>query len=370
MAEKFVSIHYNEIALKGKNRGMFEKLLIKNIENTTQIKPERLNGRLTIPGADEKTEKILKITPGIAWFGKSVKLPRDIDTLEKELQTIEGIENAEIEVKRIDKTFQYTSAELKDILNKKFKPKKTGFKIRIEIFPDFFVLTKNIEKGIGGLPVGSAGKVISLFSGGIDSSVVPFELMKRGCSVDLIHVYSLPSIEIAMRSKIKPIIERISMVERVKVYLVPFSIFSLKTVGIGGGYDLIMFKRFLLRLGNEIASRYNYKAIATGDSISQVASQTLTNISAISYGIDLPILRPLSTFNKEEIIALGKKYGVYDLSIQKYRDCCSLVSKHPNTYAKKEKVMELEKSFNMDEIIEESMKNMISMVFFRGEKIS
>ncbi len=354
----FISIHYNEIALKGRNRGRFEGLLIKNIAKRTGFKPEKLNGRLILKEYNQDTINILRLMPGIAWFGKSFTIERDLDVLINTLKNINSIENYDIDIRRIDKSFKYTSLDVKEEILKRIKTYKKGNKIIIEIFDKFFVITKDITEGIGGLPVGSAGKVISLFSGGIDSSIVPIELMKRGCTVDLLHVYASPSIESIIDSKIDKIVKYLSKINPIKLYLIPFSLFSLKTMEVEKGYDLILFKRFLLKLAENIAYKFNYKAIATGDSLSQVASQTLSNISAINYGIDIPILRPLITYNKQEIINKAIRYGTYELSIEKYKDCCSLVAKHPNTNSNINKLKEIEEKVKLNNIIDESIEKM------------
>ncbi len=354
--KNFISIHYGEIALKGGNRSNFEKLLIKNIQRETGVKPIRLDGRLIIESDNGDIKDLLRLTPGVEWIGDSTAIERDLDLLKKKVDEIRGDSDVKIDVKRIDKNYEKDSLWIYEFLSK--GRKKGNRKMRIEVFKDYFLISFNIQDCIGGLPIGSAGKVLSLFSGGIDSSAVPFELMKRGCIVDLVHVFAMPRADEVPKSKVGEIMKAISKINRVRIYAIPFSIFAIETAGVGGGYDLILFKRFLLMLAEKIAVKQNYKAIATGDSLSQVASQTLDNINAISPGINLPVLRPFITSNKIDIINKAKFYGTYEESIKEYRDCCSIVSKNPTTRAHRDKLEEIEKKVDINSIVDKSVREM------------
>lgn len=361
--EKYsLSIHYDEISLKGKLRSKFERMLRENIRYETGSLPSVMSSRLFLDSFDVRTKELVKLTPGVSWIGNAIEIDRDEDALKNVLKGLlsDNPGPVNLEVRRIDKTFGTTSLELKEklakVLGLRFSP--TGYKIRVEIMPKSYIVNHSIERGIGGVPVGSAGRVLSLFSGGIDSAVVPFEMMKRGCIVDLLHVYSVADEEQVLNSKIGELAQKIAPLEPLNLYMVPFHIFSLKTTEINPRYELVLFKRFLIKLAEEICYRYNYKAIASGDALSQVASQTLDNINAISYGVNLPVLRPLVSYNKQEIIGLAKRYRTYDISIRDYKDCCSLVSKNPLTTASAERVKEFEKTLDLNGIIEESISKM------------
>ena len=194
MTTNGIAIHYNEIALKGKNRSKFERMLYDNIERITHKKPERFDGRLILKEANDNDKKAVLLTPGVAWVGDAMIIPRDINALKKAVRRIGVGKQVEYDVKRVDKKFEKTSLDVKSLLQRDagLEPKKGGFKMRIDIMTDSFIISYNIKKGLGGLPIGSAGKVLSLFSGGIDSSIAPIEIMKRGCKVDLLHVYAFP----------------------------------------------------------------------------------------------------------------------------------------------------------------------------------
>ncbi len=359
--EEVITVHYDEIALKGKNRPVFQRKLIDNIVEKMGAKTELRESRLIIHNADAEAYEKLRLTPGVSWYAKGLVMERDYNKLEevlKDLVSMSPERNLNLDVKRADKGFEDTSLELKGRLckNLRIKLDKSARKVRVDIMHDLFIINYDIERGIGGLPVGTAGKVISLFSGGIDSAVAPIEIMKRGAKVDLLHVYALPSHEAALNQKINRLASRIAEVGGLDLYLVPFHVFSMKTIDVDSRYELVLFKRFLLKLADSIARNYGYKAICSGDALSQVASQTLDNINAVSYGIDTPVLRPLIGYNKEEIILKAKRYGTYDISIEDYKDCCSITSRNPATSVKREKLEEIEKKVDMDAIVEKSIE--------------
>ncbi|MGC8698580.1 MAG: tRNA sulfurtransferase [Candidatus Acidifodinimicrobium sp.] len=359
-----ISVHYNEIALKGRNRREFEKLLDKEIYRLFHKRAERLQGRLLLRGLDEKEASRLAMLPGVAWFGKTKIINRDLEKLKKTIKDLYAEYGPmRIDVRRIDKTYDRTSLEVRNYLIKEAGGDENGQRVRVEIFKDSFVINYNISRGLGGLPIDPKNKVLSLFSGGIDSSVVPFELMKRGMSVDLLHVHAFNDPDLALNSKIRGILEKISEINDFRLYLVPFYVFSIKASAAPPRYELVLFKRFLLKLAERLSKEGGYKAIATGDSLSQVASQTLDNLSAESAGIDTLILRPFTTLNKEDIIRLAEKYGTYDLSIQPYKDCCSIVSRHPSTNARAEMIDRLSKEIDLDGIVDESIKQLKVMEF-------
>ncbi len=360
--KKILSVHYDEIALKGKQRGYFQSLLIKNIEKKTGKKPEINQNRLILEDYTADDIKKLELTPGVSWLSEADLIERNEDRLiDLVNEFTAGNSNVNLDVKRVDKTYKKTSVELKEEIAKKLKLRfdKEGRKIKIEIMPDFFIINYNIKRGISGMPTGSSGRLISLFSGGIDSTVAPVEMMKRGAKVDLLHVYALNSPDSALKGKLEEIAKKLGNIEiGTKIYLVPFHYFSLSALKIDKRYELVMFKRFLLKLAEKIAEENNYQAIVTGDSLSQVASQTIENINAISYGINLPVFRPFVGYNKNEIIEKSIKYGFYELSIEEYKDCCSIVSKNPATKSNRDIIEKMEKEINMDKIIDDSIKEL------------
>ncbi len=365
MRNNIITIHYGEIALKGKQRGRFESMLIRNVQEITGFRPMRMSSRLFLKEWNDDTRYLLSMIPGIEWMGDGLVIDRDNDVLREEvsrLASTTGEKRLNLDVRRVDKSFERTSLQLKEDLQKNigFRYDASAKKVVVEIMKDSFIINSDIKRGVGGVPIGSAGRVLALFSGGIDSAVVPFEMMKRGCNVDLLHVYALPNRDAVTKGKAYEIAKHLSRFGRVRLYIVPFHLFGIKVGEIEQRYELVIFKRFLLKLAERLSKEYGYKGIATGDSLSQVASQTLDNINAISYGIDIPVFRPLVSCNKEEIIGKAKRYGTYEMSIKEYKDCCSIVSKHPATTVKPDKVKALEKQMNIDAIVDRSIEDMIT----------
>ncbi|MCL4362045.1 MAG: hypothetical protein OH338_02210 [Candidatus Parvarchaeota archaeon] len=365
--KKILSIHYDEIALKGKQRGYFQALLIKNIKEKINKPVKAVESRLVLEDYSLEDIKKLKLTPGVAWISEAYRIDRDEKELLELIDKIIGEnKNLNIDVKRVDKRYEKTSLKLKEELAKNLKLRfdKNGKKIRIEIMSDSFIVNYGIERGMGGLPIGSSGKLLSLFSGGIDSAIAPLEMMKRGAKVDLLHVYALNSPDFALQSKIKTVAEKLGEIESgLTLYLVPFHYFSVAALKIDKRYELVLFKRFLLRLADEISREKGYMAIITGDALSQVASQTIENINAISFGIQLPVFRPFIGYNKGEIIEKSIRYGFYDISIEEYKDCCSIVSNNPATKSNPEIIKKLESDIGMDRIIKDSLKELKTVKF-------
>ncbi len=365
--KKILSIHYDEIALKGKQRGYFQGLLVKNIKNRINKPIKAVESRLILENYDKEDLQKIKFTPGVSWSSEAYIIDRKIEQLEELLKKILGErKNVNIDVKRVDKSYAKTSVEIKEQVAKELGLRfdKNGEKIRIEIMKDSFIINYSIEKGIGGLPIGSSGRLLALFSGGIDSTIAPIELIKRGSKVDLLHVYALNSPDSALNGKINTIAGKLSEFESgLNLYLVPFHYFSVSALKIEKRYELVLFKRFLLKLAEEISRDKKYMAIITGDALSQVASQTIENINAISFGIDLPIFRPFIGYNKLEIIEKSIKYGFYDLSIEEYKDCCSLVSSNPATKSTQDIIKELEDKMDMKKIISDSLKELKTVKF-------
>ncbi len=362
-----LSIHYDEISLKGKQRGYFQGLLVKNIREKTKKKVSITESRLLLDGFTEEDIEKLKLTPGISWISPAMIMERDEELLKDRIkETLNNQINVDLDVKRVDKSYEKTSVELKEKIAKELKLRfdKKANKIRVEIMKDSFILNYGIIRCLGGLPVGASGKLISLFSGGIDSTIAPIEMMKRGSKVDLLHIYALNSPDSAIEGKIGRLAGKLAEIESgLTLYLIPFHYFSVRALNIDKRYELVMFKRFLLKIADRIAKEREYQAIVTGDALSQVASQTIDNINAVSYGIENPVFRPFIGYNKGEIIDKSIKYGFYDISIEEYKDCCSIVSKNPATKSTREKITELEKKIEMDKLIEESFKE-LKMVKF------
>jgi len=229
--------------------------------------------------------------------------------------------------------------------------------INIEVLSNEVLVTGKRQAGIGGLPLGSSEKLLSLLSGGIDSPVASWMMMKRGCTTDCLHIHSNTNNQEVLNSKMKMIMETLGEYspKPLRMFVIPYHEFYKKTISIDSRIELVIFRRYILKLGNRIAKEHGHFGLVTGDSVGQVASQTLENLLTTDAASELPVYRPLIAMDKKDIITIAKKIGTYEASIEQYKDCCSLVAeKHPKTKVKISEAMEAEEK--LDEVIEKNMK--------------
>ena len=214
--------------------------------------------------------------------------------------------------------------------------------------------------GIGGFPAGIHGNILCLLSGGIDSPLAAFEMIKKGCRVDLIHFHTFKDNNIDDTSKIFKIAKVLNNYQlSTKLYLIPSYYFDIKVFSNSEiiGYEMVLFRKFIVKIAEYLCKKHNYKAIVSGDSLGQVASQTLENLHAVYCDTKLPVLQPLIAYDKQEIIDKSKKIGTYEISIEPYKDCCSIISKRPVTKANHDKVSKLEVLINMNKLIEDTLSD-------------
>ncbi len=268
-----------------------------------------------------------------------------------------------MEVKRSYKGLKYNSQELVSsfLKNKKKFPfildRESEKELRINLTKDGAVITQEKMKGPGGLPVGSSGKCIVLISGGIDSPVASIFAMKRGLAPIYLHVHAFPKNDSAQKSKMK---EEISLLKEYyvnsKSYFIPSYLFQAATLKTPKEYELVLFKKFLYKLAEKVGGEEKADVIVTGESLGQVASQTVKNLIASEKDISLLVVRPLITFDKQEIINEAKRLGTYEISIKKYPDVCSFRAENPSTGAKEEFINKLYKQCKLDNIVKNSIK--------------
>jgi len=365
-----IIVHYSEIALKGQNRNYFEKKLARNIKEVMPIGTEliRMFGRFIIrlPEGCSKEVVVSSLAKvyGISNFSFAVGCGRTFEELKRKATEVLSGVNGTFKVIASGHGFPLSSSEIEkrlgaaivDSYKLKASMKSPDIRVYVEICDSAAYLYFEKIPGLGGLAVGSSGRVVALLSGGIDSPVAALLAAKRGCRPLFVHFHALRSNEDAEASKIGDIIKKLlPYVLRTKVYYVPYSFFQLATTHIPGEFELIVFRRFMNRMAEVVAQREQAKGIVTGESIAQVASQTLDNIMATEEVTQLPVIRPLITCDKEEIITTAKKLGTYELSIQDYKDCCSIISRHPKTRPKLDKIKKLESTFDMDKIIHDTI---------------
>src|SRR3989344_172751 len=358
-----IIVHYSEIGTKGQNRGYFEKKLVKNIKYSLKdlgIKQTtRERGRILLilnkKCNEKKITENLRCIPGIANFSFAISCPLSIEKMKKALdKLIVKKKTFKIAASRSNKSYKYTSPEINKILGAyvwkktkmKGKMKNPQITFYVEISDKAFLYTNKTE-GIGGLPVGTAGKVVCLLSGGIDSPVAAYKMMTRGCDVIFIHFHNYTS---RIEEKIEKLVEVLNKYQlRSKVYIIPFLPIQEDIIEkVPDRYRMIVYRRVMMNIAEKIMEKENAKAIVTGDSLAQVASQTLENLAIIHSATSKPILAPLIGKSKINIIKMSKEIGTYDLSIQPYRDCCAyMIAKHPSTRARKEDIEKYEEDLDV-----------------------
>jgi len=375
---RIVLIHYNEIALKGRNRPFFERALLGNIKRALAdcaFKEARIIfGRIVIwfeADVDEKaiTEKLNKVF-GIANFSFGWELSSEFSKISDEVPDIlkeQEFKTFRVTARRAGVEFPMSAQEINEKLgaliveklDKKVDLENYDLNCYLEIVGNlvFFYLKK--EKGLGGLPVGVSGKVLALLSSGFDSPVASWQMMRRGCQADFVHFHSYPSTSKESQENVREIIKVLNRYQfSSKLYLAPFldiqKEISVKSED--ASQRVVLYRRFMMRIAEQIARKENYGALVTGDSLGQVASQTLENIGVISQATIIPIFRPLIGTNKEDIIDAARQIGTYEISARPYDDCCSLfLPEHPETRAKLEVILEIEKKLDEDKLISEAV---------------
>lgn len=374
-------VHYHEIGLKGGNRRFFTKTLYKNLQKVLSrfdAKVQDLFDRLfvTVP-ADKFVNALLASARvfGVAYVAPVRVLPRSVEAItdaavETYLALASGGETFAVRVRRVDKSFPITSRELERLVGQKVITVANApvdletpeILMAFRIYQDCVYQVGPKVQGVGGLPVGVIGKVLALLSGGIDSPVAAWLMMKRGCEVDFLHFHAFPSSEEAVAGKIPKLAETLVTPQGVtaKLFLVPYHSFQIALLmsKVPPPLELVLFRRFMVKVANRIAKEHGYKAIVTGDNLGQVASQTIDNLTVLDNASDLPIFRPLLTYDKREIVALARKIGTYELSIQPYMDCCSLIARHLETRAKLKVVLKAENILPTEQLIARSLSEM------------
>ncbi|MEM3459186.1 MAG: tRNA uracil 4-sulfurtransferase ThiI [Candidatus Bathyarchaeia archaeon] len=371
----YVLIHYGELGLKGLNRPFFEKKLIENINNALKNveyeKIRKVQGRIILELNKKSNVKIieeaLKKVFGIAWFAPckttdASSIDKIKELVRKNFPIAAGTK-ARVSANRADKTVPYTSMEVNRELGaylvKQFKAKISLEEPETTIFVEIvggkaYVFDRKV-KGLYGLPSGVSGKVLHLLSGGIDSPVAAWLLMKRGCTVDFLHFHAFERFDEAKLAKILDLAKVLTQYSfKTRMFFVPFYPFEAEAVEAPSRYRLVLFRRFMVKVAEEIAKKHSINAIGSGENLAQVSSQTLENMAVISKATNIPILRPLLTYEKNEIVQLAKQIGTFEISIQPYKDCCSIfMAKHPTTKANLEIVESIEKRLNLKDAIGE-----------------
>ena len=368
-----IIVHYQEIALKGRNRPYFIAKLVRNLRRQTSdigVEDVRaLMGRIEIvlgPSAefDRVQERLLHVF-GIANFSKAGRVALDLDVLCKAILA-DLADHApvtfRVNAKRADKRFPMTSPQIEGEIGGRIV-EALGWKVRLD-HPDLAVNVELLSnqafysfgkhKGAGGMPTGVSGRVACLLSGGIDSPVAAYRLMKRGCSVVPIHFHSYPFVTRASQEKVREIVEMLTRYQmKTTLKLVPFGELQRQIVlSVPPPLRVVIYRRMMLRIAERLAWDTRSRALVTGEAIGQVASQTLENLAVIASVTHLPILRPLIGMDKEEIIVEAQRIGTYEISILPDQDCCQLFTpRNPETHARGWQVDQAEAKLPIEDMV-------------------
>ena len=380
-----ILVHYQEIALKGRNRPYFISKLVHNLRKQTaglDVKDVRaLMGRIELvlgPAASyDRVKERLQRVFGIANFSKAGRAPRDLDAIAAAiLEDLEGHPPVSFRVsaKRGDKSFPLTSPQLERELGGRIVA-RFGWPVRLD-HPEMTVTVEVLanqafysfgkERGAGGMPTGVSGRVACLMSGGIDSPVAAYRLMKRGCSVVPVHFHSYPFLSRASQEKAREICEVLTRHQmRTSLKLVPFGELQRQVVlAVPPPLRVVIYRRLMLRIAERVARDCRAKALVTGEVIGQVASQTLENLTVIADAARMPILRPLVGMDKEEIVAEAIRIGTYDISIIPDQDCCQLFTpRSPETHARRWQAEAAEAKLPIEEMVKAAVDGTVTEEF-------
>lgn len=378
-----VLVHYHELALKGRNRKHFEYRLVHHLRRAlkplTHVQVEALQGRIRVSFTDEtawpRLKQQLQRVFGIVNFSltRSVPLPYNNPDLKALKAAITShlpshpYQTFRVSAKRADKRFAKTSMDVEreigaavvEQTGKQVKLKNPDLTILVELVPPEAYYSCEREPGAGGLPTGTGGKVISLISGGIDSPVATYRMLKRGCKAVFVHFHGRPYLSRVSEEKVQDIVKLLTAYQlHSRLHLVPFGdIQSQIVVNSPPPVRVVLYRRLMLRIAAKIAEQEEAWGLVTGDSLGQVASQTPENIAVINQATTLPILRPLIGMDKIEIIQQAQAIGTYETSIEPDQDCCTLfVPKHPRTRCDLPSILRIEEHLDIPGLIQQGLK--------------
>lgn len=387
--EKVIIVRYGEIILKGLNRKTFEDKLIKNIKNKIhqfgKIIIKKSQARIIIETLEEDYDfeaavnELVKVL-GIVSVSIAIRVPSEMNIISEvaiklagELKQEDNYPTFKVETKRGDKQFPLKSPEISaqiggDILEAfddlTVDVRNPSFVIYVEVRNSSYVYTKIIP-GFCGLPAGTNGKALSLLSGGIDSPVASFMMAKRGVQIEAIHFYSYPYTSERAKDKVIKLTKIVSdYAGPIKLHIVPFTDIQL-AINNACPQDMltVIMRRVMMIISEKVARANGCLALITGESLGQVASQTIQALYVTDMVVDMPVFRPLIGMDKNEVIDISRKIDTYETSILPYEDCCTVfVAKHPKTKPTIEDALKAEENLHIDDLIDEAIKNIETIV--------
>ena len=389
MASRVCLVHYHEIGLKGKNRARFEHILMDNLKAAlaafSVATIARISGHIlvtfSVAGEAERAFELIARVPGVARVSLAFHTNREAheycQAAVRALREAGEFSSFKVAARRSNTDYELTSIDLNrqvgEVLCEAFPDKKVlmhdpDIQVHVLVVQgSVYVYAKSIP-GVGGLPQGGAGKVVTLLSSGIDSPVATWMLARRGATPVPVHFSGRPQTADTSEYLVQDVIEALAPAVKIpRLYVVPFGDCQ-REISLACPSDLrvIMYRRVMYSVAERIARLENAKAIVTGESLGQVASQTLENIMAVNEVASLPVFRPLIGSDKQEIIARAKQIGTYEISTQDAPDCCTLfMPRRPETHAKMDKVHEAWDMFDHDAMIDQLVRDVEHIDFPR-----
>jgi len=377
-------VHYHELALKGRNRDLFEDRLVRNIQlalkdvGVTRVEKLRSRIRVLLPpeAGDDSVRDRLRRVCGVANFFLAQSVPLDLAQPNLDALNAAVIENLRkksfssfrVTAKRADKRLAMTSMDVEraigaavhEGLDKPVSLRDPNLTIYIELLTKEVYFSSEKIDGPGGMPVGVSGAVACLLSGGIDSPVAAFRMIKRGCRAVFVHFSGRPLVSRASEEKARELAQVLtaSLYES-HLYVIPFGEIQRDiVVNTPAPFRVVLYRRMMLRIAEALAKREQCWGLVTGDSLGQVASQTPENLSVIGEVAELPILRPLIGMDKLEITDEARRLGTYEISIEPDQDCCKLFTPpHPSTKTRLDVLLKVEQSLDVPRLVAQGLDN-------------
>lgn len=387
-----VMVRYGELSTKGKNRKDFIGRLAGNVTRALQdfpeieIHPKHDRMHIVLNGAPfEKIDQRLKLVFGIQTYSPTIKVDKNLDAIKKaslELMqaTFKDGMTFKVNTRRSNHDFEYDTNQLNMMIgdylfdnmdNLKVQMKKPDLVLRIEVRQDAIYISNQLLHGAGGMPVGTAGKAVMMLSGGIDSPVASYLAMKRGVEIDMVHFFSPPYTTEKALAKAKELTGILANYSgKINFIAVPFTeIQEQIKEKLPEGYLMTIQRRFMLQLADRIRAMRGGLAIFNGESVGQVASQTLESMVAINDVTSTPVLRPVATMDKTEIIKLAEQIGTFDLSIEPFEDCCTIFAPpRPKTKPKLDEARKLEDRLDAEGMIQRAIDGMEITPIYPNQK--
>ena len=376
-----VIAHYQEIALKGKNRPWFLRRLIRNLHTLlSDLDVQEIRtpmGRIEIvlgPNADwPAVRERLAHASGLANFSLARRTGWELEELADaiiEHLPCEPVANFRVAVRRADKTFPVPSPEIERIIGRRIQDARgwpvdlsnPSFVIGVEIVPGSAFYYYDKIRGMGGLPVGTSGRVAVLLSGGIDSPVAAWKMIRRGCRATLIHFHGYPFVSRSSQDKAIALARLLTRYQlHSRLFMIAFGEIQRQiTLSVPGPMRVVVYRRLMFRIAERIAREAKARALVTGEVVGQVASQTLENMAVISAATRLPVLRPLVGMDKEEITAEAERLGTYTISIVPDEDCCTLFTpRHPLTRARLANIEAAERTLPIEDMVQRGVADAV-----------